>query len=745
MSDDRLKAAIGEFVFEKIGDRFRINGIHIDGVEVTQVIQYRSADQHLTDPADRGPDNSIRFVADKPAMVRVYVRNFPTRVRGVTASVMLQRQRYGEWVDVAPLMQQGASTVTAEVSPDYAFERANLEQSLNFIIPAATMRGLLRLVVEARAPDDPFVARTSVDVNAFLMQTLRIRGIPVQYFGPDASGTAVRLPAPTMAEFQKTAVTTLRMYPVSQTPQISLAGTMTFSEPLTGAIVGGQCPQSWIDILFWLSLARIVDGNRTDSLYYALLPKGIPIGGASGCGGPGAGGGAGVSGDGMTMAHELGHVLGFAHAPCGLGVGAASDPAYPAYEPYDTPANRSATLGEYGFDVATGAVYPPNGAADFMSYCGPGWMSLYHMRKLLMHPQLDPTLVPGDRSTLPRYLDEQYHGPTVFERPGPDPRFGGRRIVADDFRRPVPQIVVTGVLLNERFEVRSVVRVATRPALIGQRIDDTFVELVDANRRVVDRTALRRIVLQACGGDCGCGGGCSGCGGCGDEPPSGLVQALLDDVEGVQTLRVVRGDEALWSREAPPQTPSVWNVTAVVGDATLRVDWSSAAFDGYPVERAVRCSSDGGREWLALGVLLDVDTLTVPLDGLAYGDLLVQVIVSDGFFSTAADPVAVSIPHRAPTAVILWPVDGMTVRNTDLVRLWGTATANDGTSLAADCLHWTLDGESVGSGYEVWVPLPERDDHRVTLKICDDAGRRANATVVFESNCNGRRPVRRAR
>jgi hypothetical protein len=40
-------------------------GLHVYGVEVTQAIQYFDAQRHLTNPADRGPDNSIRLVADK--------------------------------------------------------------------------------------------------------------------------------------------------------------------------------------------------------------------------------------------------------------------------------------------------------------------------------------------------------------------------------------------------------------------------------------------------------------------------------------------------------------------------------------------------------------------------------------------------------------------------------------------------------------------------------------------------------
>lgn len=35
----------------------------VRGVEVSQAIQHYRADQLLTDPADRGPDNSLRLVA----------------------------------------------------------------------------------------------------------------------------------------------------------------------------------------------------------------------------------------------------------------------------------------------------------------------------------------------------------------------------------------------------------------------------------------------------------------------------------------------------------------------------------------------------------------------------------------------------------------------------------------------------------------------------------------------------------
>ena len=51
---------------------FRIYRLFLTGVEVTQAIQHYGAAEHLTDAADRGADNSLRLVVDKPAWVRVY-------------------------------------------------------------------------------------------------------------------------------------------------------------------------------------------------------------------------------------------------------------------------------------------------------------------------------------------------------------------------------------------------------------------------------------------------------------------------------------------------------------------------------------------------------------------------------------------------------------------------------------------------------------------------------------------------
>ncbi|MGH6636376.1 MAG: hypothetical protein ACRED0_09690 [Gammaproteobacteria bacterium] len=479
----------------------------------------------------------------------------------------------------------------------YATERGSLNSSLNFLIPASAMRGPMRLKVHVEVPGTEDRADTEVDIDASLLQTLRVRGIPVQYWGPDAAGNQVQLAAPTLADFQSTAAAALLMFPVSQTPDIGLAGTFTWSNPLTGNITtdgtASFCPQSWNDLLFWLGVAKVIDGNLADRLYYALLPNAIPVGNAGGCGGGGSVG-AGFINAQQTMAHELGRVLGLSHAPCGLATGDMGDPNYPAYEPYDSVNAKGATIGEYGLDPTTQTVFSPNFARDFMSYCGPSWISPYHYQPLTQHTLLDPQWIPAPRDSLPPYFDEGYRGPIPHHIPDPPPPWIGRRVRELVQADSIPLVVVTGLLRDDRLEIRSVLCIQTGPTATGRQVLGTAVELLDEQGQVIERAPLLRVALHAsCG--CGCGDGESG-------PASGLIQALLPDRERIGALRVMRKDEELWVRRATAAPPRVGEVSAEIDGENLRVRWQASASDEYPTERAVRWSADDGRTWQALAV-----------------------------------------------------------------------------------------------------------------------------------------------
>ncbi|WP_310779379.1 M66 family metalloprotease [Candidatus Palauibacter scopulicola] len=74
-----------------------------------------------------------------------------------------------------------------------------------------------------------------------------------------------------------------------------------------------------------------------------------------------------------TMAHELGHNMGLAHAPCGDPRGV--DRRYP-YE--------GGNIGVPGYDFRSDE-FVASSTPDLMTYCGPQWISDYHFDKALEH------------------------------------------------------------------------------------------------------------------------------------------------------------------------------------------------------------------------------------------------------------------------------------------------------------------------------------------------------------------------
>lgn len=76
------------------------------------------------------------------------------------------------------------------------------------------------------------------------------------------------------------------------------------------------------------------------------------------------------------VAHELGHLLGFGHSPCGT-VG------YPAFP------HTNAHLGSPGYDIDSGVLRDPLQYFDFMSACGPRWVSDFTYSEMLAWRRAD--------------------------------------------------------------------------------------------------------------------------------------------------------------------------------------------------------------------------------------------------------------------------------------------------------------------------------------------------------------------
>lgn len=709
-----------------------LNPLYIAGVEVTQAIQYHRAEEHLDDSKDRGADNSLRLVADKPAVVRVYAHSI-RNLTGIRGTVTVQRRKYGVWVDGEQLAARGPATVTAFWDAPYGSERANWRSSLNFLIPGDRMKGEMRFKVhvEQTGHSENAADDATTIVRATLRQTLRLRGVPVRYMGPDAAGKAIDLAAPTLAQVTSSCAWTCNTWPVSPRPDVSLAGVFTWSNPLTGNMSGGHCPTSWTDLLYWLQIARVLDGDRKDCFYYAFLPSGVPIGDTGGCGSA-DGVGAGFVGNGSTLAHELGHVLHFSHVFGNLPVDDNGwDRSYPAYEPHDTETARRGSIGEYGLDVTTSTVMDPTWSTDFMGYGPNSWISPYRHRQLIEHPRLGPQYISLPKDSFPG-LDEEYREwpPGV---PGPpDPPWGE----LDRIVRPVessPLVVALGRLADGQVDMTHLLRLEAMPIPDGARVAGLEVQLLSSDGDVLSRGPVHQLPTRASGGGCGCDGG-------DDGESDHLLQAKVPDPgpeTRIDAVRVMRGDEEVWRRDAPSRAPQVSDVEVKVDDSEVYVRWTTELGDPENrLDRFVRWSPDG-TDWNLLGLGVDSDEVVAPIEAIPAGAAVIQVMVTDGFHTVTSDPVRIKVPGRAPSVAIMWPRPEAPVNADEPLRLWGVITGDDGEAVDDSDVEWLIDGEQVATGTDQWMtPGPRAGEHTLLLRTHDRQERgalSAETEVVFRA------------
>ena len=703
-------------------------GFGIRGVEVTQAVQYYDSDEHLTDAADRQPDNAVTLVAGKPAWVRVFVRSGwrSGDIAGVTGTISVRRREFGFiYLPAGTLTAQPPGSVTARRNPPYATERGSLGYTLNFIIPASMMCGHLRLDISIQSPRG-WTDERRVYIDATLQQTVRLAGIMVGYNGP--SSTAPGAPnvvraAPALADLQTTSAWTLTTFPVRAFATYRTAGTVTWNLPLTDApSCPGCCTPNWVALNTAVQQVRIADGNRTDVLYYGLMAAGIPMGPIIGCNSGGVS--TGSIGDGVTMAHELGHACGRPHSPCGT----PGDAAYPAYEPYDPAGTPMASIGEYGLDINTGAIKSPATFKDFMSYCAPKWISLFVTGRLTNNAALDPVRVCEDR---PWWFDEILVDRQLIPEkwlPDPPPEIPG----LDPVVTPQPVISIIGVLHGpNQLEVRSIVRLDAETAISNGRALDLRAELVGRRGDVVASGQLYALRSYAHGGGCGCdddGGGDES-----DQTYPRLVQGFVSNVEPGIELRIMRGEEPIFSRKAATRRPKVGATSAKLDGDRLYVSWAPDVTGEVESEALVQWTPDRGRTWHGMGAGLAGDSAVLDASGLPSGRIGVRILVSDGFFTATSRTLGVAIPQRPVQVSILSPFDGQTFAAGSPMRLWGSTMPASDESADADqeAAVWVVDGDDAATGLDAFVTAPRPGNHRAVLRVRGRGrGRQGGEAVV---------------
>ena len=466
------------------------------------------AERHLTNADDRGPDNSVRLVARKPAWVRVYVRSGifgPSQ--DLTGDLVVEPGTgvlLTDWSTLATL-DSAAGGIRHVAAQSRLRHRARHDHVLAQLHRRrrshAGDHAPHRAHLGTRRPHPHADRQLAGDGRRQLLQTLSLRGVFVTYSGPDPTKNAtnpptVNLPAPTLANLQSTAAWTLTTNPLESQGVFSSAGQMNWFAPLTGTATSpGGCSSGWQAFNYWLSLIKNNDGNRSDVIYYGLLPAATPIANVSGCELYGVS--AGTDTDQQTMAHEIGHGAGLKHGPCNV-TGTTVDAGYPAYEPYDPANTPTASIGEYGLDITNGTIHPPTTDKDYMSYCGPAWISLYNHAQLCNNSAFNPRTA-GLPHWRPPDLVDPYLWPWEYI---PDPPNWERH--PGDLRAKAEALISILGTVDETGElaVHSVTRVQalrrTRAAVPTQFV----AQLIGEQDEPIASAAVVRLPAQGSG--CGC-------------------------------------------------------------------------------------------------------------------------------------------------------------------------------------------------------------------------------------------------
>ena len=294
----------------------------------------------------------VKLVAGEQALLRVFV----VANTGVSASFPAVLARFfadGREVHSVSLPASTRSLPTA-------VDESSLDSSANALIPGSVLVPGLEMVVEID-PEGALPAGTGVPrrwpeegraaLNVRQMRPLDLTLVPFLYNSNPDQGLAndVRALRAQDALFDLTR----DLLPVEEF-------TVTAREPVWTSIDPVVANSSALLRETWAT--RTMDGATG---YYMGVMRGG--GGRGYVGWPGS-----VSGlRGPTIAHELGHNMSLRHAPCG-------DPSnIELIYPY-----VNGSIGSWGYDFVQGLLVSPT-RPDFMSYCGPEWVSDYSFNKAL--------------------------------------------------------------------------------------------------------------------------------------------------------------------------------------------------------------------------------------------------------------------------------------------------------------------------------------------------------------------------
>lgn len=633
----------------------------IAGVEATQATQFFKINNQ---GSGSGVNNSVPMIARKGLILRVYARS------GIIASpaqVTGQVTRPGKPA-LSPLNGPVAIGSLSNI------QRINAAQSLNFRIPAAECVGTVAFTVTVFDSANPANKRTQViTLNFETAPQVRVHGVLIHY-----TGRGLNIPAPSGIDLLNTLEYLFKTYPINGI-NYTACEVIDFNGDLTVG-GGGGCGTGWNQLFTTLWNMRSASG--TNDVFVGLLPLGVPTSGVIGCGGGGVA--IAFKNGGAVLAQEVGHAFGRAHAPCG-GPG-GPDLNYPTYGTYP-----SGSIGEFGVNTTTLAVFNPASTYDFMSYCGPTWISPYTYMGLknaiAASPAAAHELRAGGRPKSDEYLFLNFR---VHK--------SGRVELLESFHahssnppQQTGRITDVVCLLVDR---AGQTLKSHRCQVVNPHMEDEdeYVDYLEA----IPLGSVKVEDIQAI-----------------DITQNGKVQTL--DVSGAAPVVVMKASK---------------ETKETKGHSTLRrIEWElkqpAENNNGYPVHYILRYSADGGQNWQALAAGLTNLSLVVNTDLLPGGDkCLFEVIATAGIHSTSSRTAPVKMARKPRKAYILAPVEkGLTIQQGEEIQLLGGGFSPEAGTTPPEDVQWVSNHDGVlGTGYQVFATL-SKGVHSISLEFPDGLGK----------------------
>jgi hypothetical protein len=659
------------------------SNLSVATVEPTQAIQYLHADL----PYDNYKD--VPMVAGKATVLRVYLYQAGHPGLPPIGSVSGK-------LTIVPFIGQIALTAEDPISPYNGpisapgpggqFDRGSKDYSLNFRIPGDLCHGMVDTVITVFDTAHPSNQVEAPGPRLIFLDTapLKVRLVRIRYHN---AARQLDVNAATLSDVMQMSRITLRTYPVP-----SLQIVRESEELYTGDFT------SYSEIMDILKRLRQAEGLPDDVAYIAITPS-TPAN-QTGSGGFTLGnGGYPVStvqvGDGLAMAHELGHQFGRVHAPCAFalcGNPGPTDPNYPKY--LGLPMG---SIGEFGFDIIDSTVFDPANTTDFMSYCcaDPQWVSLYGYDLFYSFFRARS----GARPATAGY-GEARNAPIEL-------LFLSFRIFRDG-RIDLPSTSFH----SQGFSTR----------MTGLPTP-YFVELHDSGGRILEAQRLYMATYH----------------------PS-LDDAALDFFVGIpwkeDVSRVVFKNEGNQIAEIPITDGAIEvTITSSLGGQTLsgeqRIAWNAEG--EHSAAYLVRYSHDNGVNWVALATSLDAAELVVDFDRLPGGDhCIIQVWVSNGVRTFVATSDIFHVPVKSPVPTIAVPQDNDIFVQGESVELLGIGCIQGGESVPSEALTWTSSMNGLlGRGTSLAVHRLAIGYHQITLTVADKVGRNSTTSIGIHVRRSG--------